>query len=244
MVKSEPVYTFPIGEALCVGDMSEEKLTRVLLVDDHPLVRAGLRQVLDHELDFEVFAEADNAADALTAAQAGRCDVALVDINIRGRSGIELIKEIRAHGLTLPVVVISFHDEVTYAERAIRAGAQGYILKREPIPEIIKGMRRVLAGEMYVSEPIASRLMSRMGAASVVDADEERPQLTKLSDRELEVYEKIGHGLTTREIAEELRVSVSTVETHRANIRGKLGYRTAAEMATGAATWRLKTECG
>lgn len=207
---------------------------RVMVVDDHPIVREGLIRRIDAQPDLEVCCEAAGSTEALGRLDDCECDFAIVDISIVGRSGIELIKDIRARRLDFPILVLSVHDDVTYAERALAAGAQGYVLKQEAPPLIIEAMRRVLAGEIYVSPRMASKLFIRfVGANRRVDGD----PIRTLSDRELEVLEALGHGRTTRQIAAELGLSMSTIATYKSRLKNKLDLLTAAELAAYAARW-------
>ncbi|CAM3307582.1 response regulator transcription factor [Rhodothermus bifroesti] len=208
---------------------------RILIVDDHPLVRKGLALTLEAEPDLEVCAQAASAEEALGLLDKVQPDLAIVDISLPGMSGLELIKHLQAWKQHLPVLVISRHDEALYAERAIRAGARGYVMKVEAVEVIVKAVRRVLAGGLYVSEELSERLLLSMTGHR--RALETRSPVELLSDRELEVFELTGRGLTTREIAERLHLSVKTVESYRARIKAKLGLRTAAELMQHAVQW-------
>ncbi len=208
---------------------------RILIVDDHPLVRKGLALTLEAEPDLEVCAQAASAEEALSLLDKVQPDLAIVDISLPGMSGLELIKHLQAWKQHLPVLVISRHDEALYAERAIRAGARGYVMKVEAVEVIVKAVRRVLAGGLYVSEELSERLLLSMTGHR--RALETRSPVELLSDRELEVFELTGRGLTTREIAERLHLSVKTVESYRARIKAKLGLRTAAELMQHAVQW-------
>ena len=212
----------------------ERRRLRVLLVDDHPIVREGLRRRIEAQPDMEVCCEAAGALEALHEIDGCAFDLAIIDISIVGRSGIELIKDIRARKIESPVVVLSVHDDVTYAERALAAGAQGYVLKQEAPPLIIEAMRRVLDGEIYVSPRMSSKLLLRfVGFGPRSDAG----PVDRLSDRELEVLEQAGRGLGTRQIATELGLGISTIATFKSRIKNKLGLMSAAELAAFAAKW-------
>jgi DNA-binding NarL/FixJ family response regulator len=200
---------------------------RVLLVDDHPIVRQGLGQLINEEADLSVVSEAEDFPQALSALEATPVDVAIVDISLKERSGIELIKEIRARKPELPILVLSMHDESLHAERVLRAGAKGYIMKQEATEQVMNAIRRVLRGEVYLSERMASRMVNRLvaGPQNVGGSPIER-----LSDREFEVFQMIGHGVGPSEIAEKLGLSVKTVETHRERIKEKLNLASGSEL--------------
>ncbi len=207
---------------------------RILIVDDHPLMRKGLALTLEAEADLEVCGQAASAEEALSMLDTVQPDLAIVDISLPGMSGLELIKHLHTWKPDLPVLVISRHDEALYAERAIRAGARGYVMKIEAVDVIVKAVRRVLAGGLYVSEEISERLLLSMTGHRRTEA---RTPVELLSDRELEVFELTGRGLTTREIAERLHLSVKTIESYRARIKTKLGLRSAAELMQHAVQW-------
>lgn len=209
-------------------------MKKILIVDDHPLMRKGLALSLNAETDLEVVAQAPDAEEALSMLDEVNPDVAIIDISLPGMSGLELIKHIQAVRPDIRTLVVSRHDETLYAERAIRAGARGYVMKLEAADEIVKAVRRVLSGGIYVSEEINERLL--MGLA-VGRTEIARSPLEVLSDRELEVFELSGRGLVTREIAERLHLSVKTVESYRARIKEKLNLRTAAELMQHAVQW-------
>jgi len=208
---------------------SEAKTTkaRVLLVDDHPIVRQGLGQLINEEADLSVVSEAEDFQQALSALSDTPVDIAIVDISLKERSGIELIKEIRARKPELPILVLSMHDESLHAERVLRAGAKGYIMKQEATEQVMNAIRRVLRGEVYLSERMASRMVNRLvaGPQNVGGSPIER-----LSDREFEVFQMIGHGVGPSEIAEKLGLSVKTVETHRERIKEKLNLASGSEL--------------
>ena len=214
------------------------KNIRIALVDDHPIIRQGLRQLLESETDMEVVGEAGDAAEAMDVLVANPPDIAIFDLNLKGKNGIELIKDVRARGMNFPVLVLSVHSEMTYAERALRAGAQGYVMKEEAPEVVIGAIRSVLAGQVYVCESLASKLLSRITMGQV--PQDEDAAVAALSDRELEVLEKIGQGVGTRDTSKQLGLSVSTVETYRANIKRKLDLKDGAEMARFAAEWILR----
>jgi DNA-binding NarL/FixJ family response regulator len=213
----------------------DRRRLRVMLVDDHPIVREGLRRRIEAQPDMDVCCEAESAVEALQQLGSCRFDLAIVDISIVGRSGIELIKDIRARKIETPVVVLSVHDDVTYAERALAAGAQGYVLKQEAPPLIIEAMRRVLAGEIFVSPRMSGKLLLRFVGTDPRSGG--GPPVDRLSDREIEVLEHIGRGLGTRQIAAVLGLGISTVATFKSRIKNKLDLATAAELAAFAAKW-------
>lgn len=203
---------------------------RVLIVDDHPLLRDGLAQVINQQADLEVCGEAANAREGLAALARQQPDVAIVDLSLDEGNGLDLIKDFHARQPRLPILVLSMHPENLYAERAVRAGARGYVMKREPVAKVLAALRKVLAGHMALSDDMVSRLLDRplKGAGSTSPAH-------ILSDRELEVFRLLGEGCGTRQIAARLRVAASTVETHRANLKQKLNLQTATELITAAA---------
>jgi DNA-binding NarL/FixJ family response regulator len=207
---------------------------RVLVVDDHPIVRQGLTQLINREGDLRVCGEADCTAGALQAIEALRPDVVVADLSLQGPDGLELLKNLRGKDRAVPVVILSMHDESLYAERALRAGARAYLMKQEATETVLIAIRRVLAGEIYLSDRMASRLLRQFvrshtsGSASPVDL---------LSDRELEVFGLIGRGRGTRQIAEELHLSIKTVESYRAHIKDKLEIGTASELVRHAVQW-------
>jgi DNA-binding NarL/FixJ family response regulator len=207
---------------------------RVLLVDDHPIVRQGIRLLIAQEADLEVCGEADSVPAALAAIQETRPDIAVVDLSLKGASGLELIKDIRIRFPQLQVLVLSMRDEAFYAERSLRAGARGYIRKEEGSERIIEGLRKVLAGEIYLSQAMASTMISRLAAAAPAG---DGPSTGALSDRELAVFELIGAGLPTRDIAEKLHVSIKTVESYREHIKEKLHLANATQLLKQAIEW-------
>jgi DNA-binding NarL/FixJ family response regulator len=208
--------------------------TTILVVDDHPILRQGLTQLINQEVDLRVCGEADEEHTAVEAIAALKPDMVIVDIALKDTSGIELIKRIKASNERLPILVLSMHDESLYTERALRAGANGYIMKQEAPDQIVKAIRRVLAGEIYVSEQIGSRLLRKIvhGRPTAIDSP-----IDNLSDRELEVFRLIGRGYRTRQIAEMLRLSVKTVESYREHIKHKMGFRDATELLQHAIQW-------
>jgi DNA-binding NarL/FixJ family response regulator len=207
---------------------------RVLIVDDHPMTRAGLVYVINHQPDLVVCAEAENAADALDAVDACEPDLVLADITLPGKSGLELIKDIKAIRPGLPILVISMHDESLYAERVLRAGARGYITKHEGGKKVMQAIRLVLGGQIYVSEKMSANILETFSGGRTASV---RSLIAQLSDREFEVFQLLGEGLSTREIAERLHLSTKTVDAHRANIKAKLVIKTTSELISYAARW-------
>jgi DNA-binding NarL/FixJ family response regulator len=207
---------------------------RVLVVDDHPIVRQGLVQLLNCESDFMVCAEAGDARKAMAAIAEAKPDLGIVDISLQGTNGIELIKNIVAQWPDFPILVLSMHDETLYAERALRAGAKGYLMKQEAPEKLTEALRRILNGQIYVSEKLSNKMMHRaIGGKNL----ENTSPVANLSDRELEVLQLIGQGHGTRQIAEDLGLSVKTIESHRAHIKEKLTLKTAPEMVRFAVEW-------
>lgn len=208
--------------------------SRIFIVDDHPIVRKGLAQLINQEDDLVICGEAENAETALELLKKVKPDLAIVDISLRGIDGIELTKLIRARFDSIPVLVVSMHDESLFAERALRVGARGYIMKQEAIEKMMEAIRKVLRGELYVSERVSANIVKRFvdGKAEGLSSLEEL-----LSDRELEVFQLIGQGFGTRQIADQLHVSVKTVESYRANIKEKLNLKNATELIKHAVHW-------
>jgi DNA-binding NarL/FixJ family response regulator len=206
----------------------------VLLVDDHPIVRQGLVQLINVQPDLTVCGEADDVTGALATIGRDRPDLVILDLSLKGRSGMELVKALKAQHARLPVLVLSVYDEQFYAERLLRLGARGYVMKDEAPERLITAIHRVLAGELYVSDRIAAQLVHQAagGHAAAVD-----PMIAQLSDRELEVFQLLGQGHGTRPIAEQLHLSVKTIETYRAHIMEKLRLNSATDLIRRAAQW-------
>ena len=209
---------------------------KVLIVDDHPLLRDGLAKVINQQADLAVCGEAADARAGLAAAAQLRPDVVIADLTMDEGNGLDLIKDLHLRQPGLPVLVLSMHHENLYAERAVRAGARGYVMKREPIDAVLAALRKVLSGQMALSEEIVRRLLDAPGRVR-------KPAATSpaevLSDRELEVFRLLGQGSGTRQIAEKLRLATSTVETYRAGIKQKLGLTRAPELVARAAQFVL-----
>lgn len=207
---------------------------RILVVDDHPVFRRGIAALIAEQKDLLVCGEAENAPSALEAMRRLKPEVALLDISMPGTNGIELVKLMVAEQPKLAILMMSMHDESLYALRALRAGAKGYVMKAEAMTHVVAAIRKVIGGEVYVSPRFSERLVFKAiqslegGMGSPVD---------KLSDRELEVLQLLGKGFGTREVANELHLSVKTIETHRAHIKEKLGFKDAGEMVRFAIDW-------
>jgi len=211
--------------------------TRILVVDDHPIVRQGLERLVEGEPDLEIVAEAATADEALQTIDRQDVDFVILDIGLKQGSGLDVIGQIRARREDLPVLVLSMHQERYYAERVLRSGAQGYVMKQGDPAEIIPAIRRILSGDLYLSHELADELVRR----AVEGREEAKPMAEQLSDREAEVVRLIGEGLSTREIAEELNLSVKTIESYRANVKRKLNLRSGAELARFAYDWTTKS---
>jgi DNA-binding NarL/FixJ family response regulator len=207
---------------------------KVALVEDHLMFREWLGQMLTREPGFVVCAEADNIQQGLRVIQETSPDIAIVDITLRGSSGLELIKDLKVHEIGVPVLVLSMHDEALYAERVLRAGAKGYISKSEASSTLIEAIRQVLAGKIYVGENMARLMLEKMTNPRALGT---ASRMSLLADRELEVFQLIGKGFNGREIAEQLHLGESTIDTYRARIKEKLQLRNAAELYSRAAQW-------
>jgi DNA-binding NarL/FixJ family response regulator len=207
--------------------------TRILVVDDHPIVRLGIRQMINADPALTVIAEADSCEGAVTMASAYSVDLAIVDLSLNGGSGLDAIRELTSTRPGLPVLVLSMHDERLFAERALRAGARGYIMKQEAVVHLLDAIHDVLSGRIHVSGRMSQSILHRLGRDGAMSDN----GLGDLTDRELEVFESIGRGLSTAAIAARLNVSIKTIETYRSNIKTKLNLKNAAELIRHAATW-------
>lgn len=207
---------------------------RVFVVDDHPIVRQGLAQMINREADLMVCGEAEEAASALQGIVNDKPDILVLDISLNGPDGLELLKNIRLRYPSLPVLILSMHDESIYAERALRAGANGYIMKQEAAEKVLLAVRQILNREIYVSERVANRILHHYISGS---PSAEQSPLADLSDRELEVFRLIGGGHSTRTIAEELHLSIKTVESYQAHIKDKLSLKNGRELVQHAIQW-------
>jgi DNA-binding NarL/FixJ family response regulator len=208
--------------------------TKILLVDDHPLVREWLTNLINQQPDMVVCGEAESASHALTVIASTQPDLVVVDLSLKNGSGIDLIKDLKELHPALLVLVLSMHDESLYAERALRAGARGYVMKREVTKNIITAIRQVLAGQLHVSERMAARIASKYAGAPPVTVES---PVTLLSDRELEVFQLLGQGCETKQIAETLHLSMKTVQAYCARIKDKLKLTNATELLREAIRW-------
>jgi DNA-binding NarL/FixJ family response regulator len=207
--------------------------TRILVIDDHPIVRLGVRQMIAEEPTLTICGEAESARTALELAKASKPDLAIVDLSLEGGNGLELIRALREAAPETRVLVLSMHDEALFAERALRAGARGYIMKQEAINGLVHAVREVLAGRLFVSKRMSQHVLERMSREDQPTGD----LLGNLTDRELEVFELIGRGLSTSTIADQLNLSVKTIETYRSNIKSKLDLKDATDLIRFAAAW-------
>jgi DNA-binding NarL/FixJ family response regulator len=207
---------------------------KILIVEDHPLFRAMLVQLISQELGMMVCGETDNIKDALTIIGRTQPDAAIVDLTLHGSGGLELIKELKARNIGLPVLVLSMHAEKLYAERVLRAGAKGYVSKQESPAVVVEAIRKVMDGRIYVSEHVNEAILGRLGRA---DKAAQPSGVDLLSDREIEVFQLVGRGLNSREIAGQLNLGPTTVDSYRARIKEKLGIKNAAELYQHAAQW-------
>ncbi|MBN2441075.1 MAG: response regulator transcription factor [Spirochaetales bacterium] len=207
---------------------------RLLIVDDHPIVRQGITRLINYEEELMVCGEAGNAKEALEAVEKEKPDMVIVDISLKGRSGLELIKDLRMRHQELPVLVVSMHDESLYAERVLRAGAKGYIMKQEPPEKVLNAIRQVLSGKIFVSEKMREKMLQRYVLGS---SQKNASTVERLSDRELEVFRLIGKGMGTRQIAKELDLSIKTVETYREHIKEKLNLENSSKLLQYAIDW-------
>lgn len=209
----------------------------VFVVDDHPIVREGLAQMINREADLAVCGEAEEMHSALQMINASRPDILIVDISLNGPDGLDLLKNIRSKDPSLPVLILSMHDESIYAERALRAGANGYIMKQEATENVLVALRRILNREIYVSSRVASKMLQQFvgGSSSLA----RHSPVDDLSDRELEVLRLMGDGHATRQIAEELHLSVKTVESYQAHLKEKLSLRNLRELVQYAVQWAI-----
>ena len=213
---------------------AKDKRTRVLLVDDHAVVRFGIGQLINREPDLQVCGEEEDASKALSAINNLKPDLVIADISLKDSSGLELMRNIKAQYPKMPVLVVSAHDESIYAEIAFRAGALGYLMKEEALEKVITALRRVLSGAIYVSDSLAAKMLQRQVRGQT---DINQSPVKSLSDREMEVFQLIGQWKKTREIAEELHLSVKTIEYYREQIKRKLDLKSAGELTHYATSW-------
>ena len=214
--------------------MTKRNARRILIVDDHPIVRQGLRRLMENEDDLIVCGEVETARDARTAIKELSPDAVIVDISLKQGDGIELVRDVRAHYATLPMLVLSMHDEAIYAERMLSAGANGYIMKQAASEQFLASLRRVLDGGIYVSEAVGSNMIQKFASGGAyISAN----PIDRLSNRELQILHMIGKGMSTRETANSLNLSIKTVESHRQRIKRKLNLNTGAQLVQYAVNW-------
>jgi DNA-binding NarL/FixJ family response regulator len=206
---------------------------RVFLVDDHPLVREGLANLINHQDDLAVCGEAEDSCGATTGIEKTRPDVALIDISLKNESGLELVKNLESKFPTVALIVLSMHDEALYAERALRAGARGYVMKRETTKSMLTAIRCVLEGDTYVSNRVVNLMARRMSSRKAAA----KSPVERLSDRELEIFRLLGQGRTTSQIAEDLRLSLKTVQAYCARAKEKFGVNSLTELLRAAIRW-------
>lgn len=211
----------------------DRRPVRILLVEDHPIVRQGVTQLLGQEPDLLVCGHAEDAEGAFAAIRAKQPDMIILDISLKSADGLEFMKDLRGRGLDLPVLVLSMHDEAVYAERALRAGAQGYVMKGEPTEKLLGAVRGVMAGRICVSDAVKGEILTNhIGGPSRKGAS-----VAALTDRELQIFRMLGEGRSTREISRLLRRSVKTVDAHRENIKVKLALKNSTQLILAAAQW-------
>jgi DNA-binding NarL/FixJ family response regulator len=211
---------------------------RVFLVDDHPLVREGLTNLINEQNDLIVCGEAEDSAGAITGIAKTRPDVVLVDISLKNESGLELVKNLESQFPLVALIVLSMHDEALYAERALRAGARGYVMKRESTKSVLASIRRVMEGGVYVSERVVNSMARRFSSSP---KQAESSPVERLSDRELEIFRLLGQGRTTAQIAEDLHLSLKTVQAYCARAKEKFGVSSLGELLRAAIRWEDAT---
>jgi DNA-binding NarL/FixJ family response regulator len=217
----------------------EQSKRRVFVVDDHPIIREGLAQMINRQPDLTVCGEAQEMHAALHSIATLKPDILIVDISLNGPDGLDLLKSIRGKDPAIPVLILSMHDESIYAERALRAGANGYIMKQEATERVLVALRRILNHEIYVSDRIANKMLQQL-AAGTGKRSANRSPFDDLSDRELEVLRLIGEGHGTRQIAEELHLSIKTVESYQGHLKEKLGLKNSRELVQYAIQWMIR----
>ena len=210
-------------------------------MDDHALIRRGLATLIGGETDMEVCGQAEDAASALSQIMKIQPDLVIVDISLKGNSGLELIKNIKAFSPKIQILVLSMHHESIYALRVLKAGARAYVMKQDVVNKVLDAIRRIRNGQLYVSDEVANQMLNRLVSGET--AEDASPVAT-LSDRELEIVNLIGHGMLTREIASQLHVSIKTVETHRAHIKDKLNLRNATQLVQFCVRWVEENNAG
>jgi DNA-binding NarL/FixJ family response regulator len=220
---------------------AKRRARRALIVDDHPIVRQGLRRLMESEEDLTVCGEVETARDARTAIKELSPDAVIVDISLKQGDGIELVRDVRAHHPHLPILVLSMHDEAIYAERMLSAGANGYIMKQAASEQFLAALRRVLDGGIYVSEAVGNNMIQKFASGgSYISVN----PIDRLSNRELQILHMIGKGMSTRETANSLNLSIKTVESHRQRIKRKLNLTTGAQLVQYAVNWFAGREPG
>jgi len=207
-------------------------IIKVMLVEDHPMFRERLASIIAKRGDMCVCGEADNVNDALACAEATQPNIAIVDITLRGSNGLDFLKDLKARNINLPVLVLSMHDEAIYAERVLRAGARGYITKYEASSEVMAAIEQVLNGEVYLSRQMTAQMLGRFAIGK-----KEAGDISALTDRELDVFQRIGRGETARDIASALHLGITTIDTYRARIKEKLGLKNGNELQRRAMEW-------
>ena len=212
---------------------------RVMVVDDHPIVRQGLSQLINQEHDIEVCCEADSISDAMNTILTCNPDIAIVDIALGQSNGIRLIEEMSQQHPNIPVLALSMHDESLYAERCLKAGAKGYIMKKEAPENVIVALKKILKGDVHISDVLSAKLLHKF---IIQDKGDNRSPMDRLSNRELEVFEYIGKGLKTREIAAQLHLSIKTIETYVDHIKKKMNFRDSRDLFMHAVKWSLDTD--
>ncbi len=219
-----------------VREMARVRKRTVFVVDDHPLLRQGLAMLINREPDLTVCGEAEEAMAAMKAIAKSRPDIVIADISLNGPDGLDLLKNLRSLCPDLPVLILSMHDESIYAERALRARANGYIMKQEATDQVLVAVRRILDDKIYLSNRMANKLLQQYMSGRTAETDS---RLAALSDRELEVFRLIGEGLGTRQIADVLHLSMKMVESYQAHLKEKLSLRTGRELMQHAIQWKL-----
>jgi DNA-binding NarL/FixJ family response regulator len=214
--------------------MAKNQKIKILVVDDHAIIRQGLRRLIEHEPDFTVCGEAEDGHSALDLISKTKPDLAIIDIGLQGMNGIDLIKNIKTRNPKLLILIISMYDETVYAERALRAGAKGYLMKKESAENVIPAVRKILDGKLYLSQTVSEKILSKMADAK--SAPHTSP-LDVLSDRELEVFQLIGKGFKTSQIAHQLNLGIKTVESYKEQIKTKLQMEHASELTQYAIQW-------
>ena len=218
------------------SDATRTAKQRILLVDDHPLMRSGLSLLLNSTPDLEVCAEAGSAAEAVGLLTKINPDIVVLDLGLPDRNGLEVLKDFQAMNPNLPVLVVSMHDEMLYAERTLRAGARGYVMKEAGGEKLLEAVRAVSEGRVFVSAKVSSELLGNLGRRTAANPNRDL-MLDRLSDREFEIFRMLGEGHSTRTIAERLRLSPKTVDAHRANIKSKLSLKDGAALVRQAVRW-------